>query len=77
MILLWSVSIGTASAETYYVRNGGDDGADGLSHETAWKTLAKVNGFFFHEGDDLYFEVDKHYKSGVTDDPPLKCDPTY
>ncbi|MDR2504797.1 MAG: SH3 domain-containing protein [Oscillospiraceae bacterium] len=28
----------------YYVSNSGDDGNDGLSPETAWRTLDKVNG---------------------------------
>lgn len=29
---------------TYYVKNGGSDGADGLSDATAWETIGKVNG---------------------------------
>lgn len=28
---------------TYYVSNEGDDAADGLSPETAWQTIERVN----------------------------------
>jgi len=31
-----------AGATTYYVKNGGDDGKDGLSDANAWETIAKV-----------------------------------
>lgn len=40
----------------YYVSNAGDDGNDGLSPETAWATLDKVNGAALQRGDGVYFE---------------------
>jgi hypothetical protein len=48
-----------AEAATYYVRAGGNDGADGRSHSTAWATLSKVSKqnlatsdiVLFHEAD--------------------------
>ncbi len=40
----------------YYVANNGDDANDGLSPETAWKTLDKVTNFKFQEGDGVYFK---------------------
>lgn len=40
---------------TYYVSTDGDDSADGLSPETAWKTLQKVTDFIFSEGDVVVF----------------------
>ena len=42
-------------AATYYVRNGGNDGGDGLTHDTAWQSLAKVNARQFSPGDDVLF----------------------
>ena len=30
-------------ATNYYVKNDGNDNANGLSDATAWKTIAKVN----------------------------------
>lgn len=39
----------------YYVSNGGNDNADGLSDATAWATVGKVNSFAFASGDDVYF----------------------
>jgi hypothetical protein len=53
--------LGAASADaaTYYVRAGGNDSADGLTHDRAWATLARVNRHtmrasdrvLLHEGD--------------------------
>src|SRR5262245_3969855 len=43
----------TSEAATYYVRNGGNDSADGRSHATAWASLDKVNGFSFAAGDQV------------------------
>ncbi len=40
----------------YYVANGGNDEADGLSPETAWSSLEKVTNFKFQEGDGVYFK---------------------
>jgi parallel beta-helix repeat protein len=42
---------GTSEAATYYVRNGGNDSADGRSHGTAWASLNKVNSYGFAAGD--------------------------
>lgn len=44
-----------ASAATYYVRNGGNDSADGLTPETAWATVDKVNSYSFGAGDSVLF----------------------
>jgi parallel beta-helix repeat protein len=42
-------------ANTFYVKPNGNNGADGKSHATAWKTIAKVNSYIFQEEDDVYF----------------------
>ncbi len=42
-------------AATYYVRNGGDDSADGKSPATAWATIGKVNSHSFSAGDSVLF----------------------
>jgi hypothetical protein len=48
-------------AETYYVNSAsGNDGSDGMSQATAWKTIAKVNLATFHAGDQVLF-----YTAGV------------
>jgi parallel beta-helix repeat protein len=41
----------SGEAATYYVRNGGNDSADGRSHGTAWASLNKVNSYGFAAGD--------------------------
>lgn len=40
----------------YYVSNDGDDANDGLTPQTAWATLSKVNGASLQRGDGVYFE---------------------
>ena len=39
----------------YFVKNGGDNSANGLTDGTAWETITKVNGFSFAAGDTIYF----------------------
>lgn len=41
---------------TYYVKNDGDDSADGLSDSTAWATISKVNGETLSPGDEVRFK---------------------
>ena len=40
---------------TYYIKTGGNDGADGLSDANAWATVGKVNGGSYSPGDNIYF----------------------
>lgn len=58
-----------AQAATYYVRNGGNDNADGKSHSTAWATINKVNGHAFSTGDSVLF-----HEGHVFTDTPLTVD---
>jgi hypothetical protein len=46
----------TAQATDYYVSNSGNDGNNGTSTGTAWKTLAKVNATTFVAGDTISLE---------------------
>jgi len=47
----------TAHAAIYYVdATGGNDSWNGLSPETAWKTIQKVNGMNFSPGDSILFK---------------------
>src|SRR5687767_15798184 len=43
-------------AATYYVRNGGNDSADGRTHATAWASLNKVNRHAFAAGDSVLLQ---------------------
>lgn len=57
-ILLYACLFAFSSAvhaTTYYVRNDGDDSADGRSHDTAWATIDKVNAHPFEPGDSVLF----------------------
>jgi aryl-phospho-beta-D-glucosidase BglC (GH1 family) len=47
----------TAGATTFYVdASNGNDRNDGLSPETAWKTIAKMNGTVLRPGDPVLFK---------------------
>lgn len=41
---------------TYYVSPSGNDNADGNSPQTAWRTVAKVNGSSLKPGDNVLFQ---------------------
>ena len=45
-----------AANTTYYVDPAGNDGANGTSPTTAWKSLGKVNGTNFGPGDKILFK---------------------
>ena len=55
-----------ASGTNYYVKNGGDDGAKGLSDETAWATISKVNGETFLPGDSILFKCGDKFIGTLT-----------
>lgn len=59
---------GTGEAATYYVRNGGNDSADGRSHATAWASLGKVNGYSFAAGDVVLLHEGDRFVGQVTVD---------
>ena len=51
-----------SGATVYYVSNSGKDSNDGLSPETAWKTLAKVNSADLQPGDYVLFERGGYFR---------------
>jgi len=59
---------GTSEAATYYVRNGGNDSADGKSHATAWASLSKVNNFTFAAGDIVLLQEGNRFVGQLTVD---------
>lgn len=52
-ILLTILSYKSFAQTTYYVSNIGSDLNNGLTPETSWQTLAKVNSFTFASGDSI------------------------
>ena len=46
----------TYTGTAYYVAADGDDNADGLTPDTAWKTLAKVTNAKLNPGDAVFFK---------------------
>jgi parallel beta-helix repeat protein len=59
---------GAGEAATYYVRNGGNDSADGRSHGTAWASLGKVNSYGFAAGDVVLLHEGSRFVGQVTVD---------
>jgi len=56
-LFCFGLFLGVANAETYYISNRGNDAADGLSENTAWRTLEKVNQQTFNPGDEILFQT--------------------
>src|SRR4029077_13027733 len=50
---------------TYYVKTAGNDGANGTSPGTAWKTIGKVNGQTFVPGDTILFNGGDTFTGGL------------
>ena len=46
----------TVTGKSYYVSNSGNDSNDGLSPETAWATVDKVNQTGLNPGDGVFFK---------------------
>ncbi|MDQ6422146.1 right-handed parallel beta-helix repeat-containing protein [Paenibacillus sp. LHD-117] len=60
VLAAWPVSVAKVHAQnaTYYVDSvGGNDGNNGLSQSSAWKTLANVNAAVFGPGDRILFKA--------------------
>lgn len=55
-MLTYNQSSATFTGTAYYVSNSGNDQNDGLTPETAWATLDKVNSANFKAGDAVLFE---------------------
>jgi hypothetical protein len=48
----------TVTSKIYYVKNGGNDNASGLSDAEAWATLDKVQNSSFNPGDSILLKCD-------------------
>ncbi|MFA5961154.1 MAG: right-handed parallel beta-helix repeat-containing protein [Parcubacteria group bacterium] len=55
----------SASAATYYVKNGGNDSLSGLDDANAWETIAKVEATVT-SGDMVYFRSQDVWESSIT-----------
>ncbi|HTZ97005.1 MAG TPA: polysaccharide deacetylase family protein [Terriglobales bacterium] len=67
-ILTMLLLCGVASATTYYVDPAGSNGNDGLTPQTAWRTLLKVGISTFQPGDVILFKRDGVWNEWLT--PP-------
>lgn len=68
LLLLCWCGVGLASATTYYVDPAGSNGNDGLSPQTAWRTLLKVGIATFQPGDVILLKRDAVWNETLT--PP-------
>lgn len=57
------------SGKSYYVSGLGDDGNDGTTPETAWKTLAKVSEAELAEGDGVFFHREEVFRGQLITKP--------
>jgi hypothetical protein len=62
LLLIYALSVFTASAATYYVdSNNGDDARSGTSQTKAWKSLERINTNVFQPGDQLLFKTGSRF----------------
>ncbi len=61
IILIILFTGGHANATVYYINNNGNDLNNGLTQETAWRTISKVNNMFriFKAGTRILFKRDE------------------
>ena len=52
-------------AFTYYISSTGNDGQDGKTLATAWRTIKKVNATEFNPGDSILFEGNKIFMGNL------------
>ena len=55
----------TGQEKNYYVSKSGDDSRDGLSMQTAWRSLDKISNFDFNPGDSLMLEGGVEFKGTI------------
>ena len=55
----------TGQEKNYYVSKSGDDSRDGLSIQTAWRSLDKISDFDFNPGDSLMLEGGVEFKGTI------------
>lgn len=61
-VFLVLLAAAPAMSATYYVRTDGNDSADGRTHQTAWASVGKVNGYAFAPGDVVLFHEGQTWK---------------
>jgi hypothetical protein len=55
----------TVTGTSYYVSNSGNDSNNGLSPETAWATIDKVNSMDYQSGDGVFFRRGDVFRGAV------------
>ena len=70
LVGLLLVISGAASATTYYVDPAGSNGNNGLTPQTAWRTLLKVGISTFSPGDQILFKRDGVWNEWLTPPSP-------
>ncbi|HTA22224.1 MAG TPA: hypothetical protein VK763_01725 [Terriglobales bacterium] len=68
LLAIGLLMVTSATATTYYVDPAGSNGNDGLSPQTAWRTLLKVGISTFQPGDAVLFKRDAVWNEWLT--PP-------
>lgn len=64
-ILLFLFLLSPIFGTDYFVKNGGNDGADGESDGNAWETWGKVKGESYNAGDVIYFKRGSTWNIGT------------
>jgi len=64
--LLAPLSTASSQAATYFIdATGGNDANNGLTKQTAWQTLGKVNSYLFAPGENVLFKRGERWKGSL------------
>jgi hypothetical protein len=66
ILLIFSLPLFKACANTYYVSTGGNDAANGTNVTTPWRSIAKVNIYTFRPGDFILFKRGDIFYGSIT-----------
>src|SRR5690348_4624810 len=63
---LAGLSAASVMGGTYYVSPSGSDDADGLTPQTAWRSVAKVNATPFTPGSEILFQSGGQWRESLS-----------
>ncbi len=65
-VFMFLLPLSLLAQTTYYVSNSGSDSNSGMSESSPWKSLTKVNSYFFMAGDKILFKRGDSWEGTIT-----------
>ncbi len=65
-VFMFLLPLSLLAQTTYYVSNSGSDSNSGMSESSPWRSLTKVNSYFFMAGDKILFKRGDSWEGTIT-----------